>query len=191
MPDNIIYYLASSGYLYKSENNLSNKEALNENPVPVEKNLDCKIIIIKDLIFLKTGEKLYLFNSENRNFEPLLDKYNQLKLSPDSEKITYLSNFEIWILFTSEQKIQPYRKNGEKMFLTRFSEKIEDVFWLSPYYLIFKVGGQIKIAEIDDRDRINISDLFDIDDAEIYFNAFNKKLYILNNEELSYSEALW
>lgn len=188
---NAIYYLGTDGYVYKSENNLSTKNKINEKPIPIEENLSYEIMVVKDLVFLRVGEKLYLFNPNSKDFELLLDKYSQIKLSPDSEKIVYASNFEIWILFISEQQSQPHRENGERMFLTRFSEKIEDIFWLSSHYLIFKVGNKIKVAEIDNRDQINIVDLTEIDNAKIYFNDSNKKLYILNNNELSYSDALW
>ncbi|HEY0090170.1 MAG TPA: hypothetical protein VGB37_15085, partial [Candidatus Lokiarchaeia archaeon] len=110
---------------------------------------------------------------------------------------------EIWILFLKDKLDQPTKKTGEKIFLTRVSEKINDVFWLNSDYLIFDSGNKLKIAEIDDRDRINIYDLSEFKEppqgaasavptgqAKIFFNKSDKKLYVLTQDNLYVSEKL-
>ena len=82
------------------------------------------------------------------------------------------------------RKEQEEKKVGEEIFLTRFSEKIGEVFWLTSHYLIFNTGSKIKIAEIDDRDKINIVDLVEFPDPKIFWNQNNKKLYILSEKNL-------
>ena len=99
-----------------------------------------------------------------------------MKFSPDSQKAVYWNDHEIWILeFGSEYK---------KVFLNRFSKKIGDCFWLTPYYLIFNVEEEIKISEIDNRDKLNIINLSNEslgengENLKIFYNQLNKELYV-------------
>ena len=85
---------------------------------------------------------------------------------------------------------QPQRHVGEKVFLTRFSEKIDEVFWYTNHYLVFNVGNRIKIVEIDDRDKINIVDFTEFKEPKTFWNQSNKKLYILSEEILYTSKKL-
>ena len=81
------------------------------------------------------------------------------------------------------------------MFLVRLSEKIGDVFWLNSDYLIFNSGNNLKIVEIDERDRIQTWDIAPATnfgaEVEVYFNGSNKKLYILSERDLFVSEKLF
>jgi len=85
---------------------------------------------------------------------------------------------------------QPKRKTGEQLFLIRLSEKIGNCLWLNSEYLIFNAGNKIKIAEIDDRDRINIVDISEDEGPEIFFSQNSKKIYIFSNGSLYASETL-
>ncbi|GAI49198.1 unnamed protein product, partial [marine sediment metagenome] len=48
----------------------------------------------------------------------------------------------------------------------------------------------IKIAEIDDRDRINVVDIAEFENPKIFWNKNDKKLYVLSEENLYVSESL-
>jgi hypothetical protein len=87
-----------------------------------------------------------------------------------------------------KQYDQPEKEANEQLFLTRFSEKIDSLFWYTNYYLIFNLGDKIKIIEIDERDKINIYDLAEFKDPEIFWA--NKKLYILSEQNLYASDEL-
>ena len=135
-------------------------------------------------------------NSDSNSFEKFFEGIQSSKISPDYKKLVYFSNYEIWILFLEEKLDQPQKKTGEKLFLMRLSETIKNVFWLNPNYLIFNGGDKIKIAEIDDRDKINVIDLAEIKNpplkqAEIFFNQTNKKLYILSEGNLLVSGSIF
>jgi len=101
--------------------------------------------------------------------------------SSDGDKVLKFNEHEIWVC---------YLKEKEEIFLTRFSETIGQVFWLNDYYLIFNVGDKLKIAEIDDRDRLNIIDLAEFKNPEIFWNAGNAKLYVLSEKALYVSDKL-
>jgi len=101
--------------------------------------------------------------------------------SADKNKIVESDNYEIWVML-SEKK--------EKIFLTRFSEKISDIFWLNNDYLIFVVGNKIKIAEIDNRDGLNIVDLAELEKPKIFWDKDAKKLYVISEEKTYLLESL-
>jgi len=114
-------------------------------------------------------------------------------LSPDESKLLFFNDHEISFAET---------KNPiEKIFLYRFSEKIDDCFWLNNNYLIFNIGNQIKISEIDTRDKINTVELpqqifltddtfFELKNPKIFWDETNKKLYILDQSILFVSEPI-
>lgn len=101
--------------------------------------------------------------------------------SSDNQKIVEADDHEIWIYFPKEEK---------KIFLDRFSENIGKVFWLNDDYLIFNVGNKTKVAEIDDRDRLNVIDIAEFKNPEIFWDSENGKLYVLSDKILYISGNL-
>lgn len=120
--------------------------------------------------------------------------------SSDGDKVIEANDHEIWVSFPKEKK---------KIFLSRFSEKICQVLWLNDYYIIFTVGDKIrtsspdgsenldfspcsklKAAEIDDRDRLNVIDLAEFNEPQIFWDKANSKLYILSQSSLFASDKL-
>jgi len=185
-----IYYLEKSGYLFKTDFSFTPREKINAAPFPLQDETKYKIIIFQDFLFLKENKNIFLFNPETKTFERFFENIKELKNSPDTEKLVYFSDFEIWILFLKQQYNQPQKLAKERLFLTRFSEKIEDVFWFNSHYLIFNSGNKIKIAEIDDRDRMNIVDLAEFREPKIFFNQVDKKLYLFSEGNLFSSGKL-
>jgi len=178
------YYLDSFGHLFEGE------EKLTQNPFSIKPETEYQLNIFSDYIFLRESENLYLFNTEQGSFEKFFEKINDLKISPDNKKLVFFSDSEIWVLFLKEKWDQPTKKAGEKLLITRLSEKIGDVFWLNSNYLIFNNGDKIRISEIDDRDRINIIDIAEFNNPKLFFNGGDKKIYIMGrSDENLYSSA--
>jgi len=151
-----IYYLDEAGHLFKNGERLSAAAPAFAPIQETEYNLE----IFRNFIFLRDEKEnnLYKFNNDLAVFEIFFENAEALKVSPDNEKLAYFSNYEIWLFLP---------KNGnkgmtEKIFLTRLSEKINDVFWLNSDYLILTTEDKIKICETDNRDRLNIIDLFEM-----------------------------
>ena len=186
-----IYYLDNLGFLFKTDSSFGPRLKINEKPFPVKEETEYEIYVFSDFVFLRENDTLYLFSPESKSFEKFFEGINALKISPDNKKLVYLSDSEIWTLFLKEKYDQPTKKAGEKLFLLRLSEKIRDCFWLNPDYLIFNSGNRVKIAEIDDRDRINIIDLVDFNNPKIFWDQANKKLYLLSEGNLFVSEKLF
>ncbi|TSC75503.1 MAG: hypothetical protein G01um101430_345 [Parcubacteria group bacterium Gr01-1014_30] len=133
---------------------------------------------------------LYLFDEAAGSFENLFEEAKGAKLSPDAKKLLYFSNSEIWVLFLKEELGQPRRYPGDKVLVARFAQKVSDVFWMDDYYLVFSVGEKIKVAEIDDREGLNIVDLAEFAEPKIFFSHENKRLYVLSEGNLYASSAL-
>ena len=185
--NNNLYYLDKSGNLFK------NNEKLNKDPFPVKQETDYILYVFRDnlpFIFLEENGNLYSFNNDSKSFEKFFDGIKGLRISPDQRKLAYFSDSEILILFLEDKPDQPSKKAGEKLSLIRLSERIEDCIWLNSDYVIFVVGNKIRISEIDERDRINIVDLKEYKEPEIFFNENSRKLYILSEGTLYQSETL-
>lgn len=145
-------------------------------------------------IILKEGNSLLFFNPAKRNFERITDSIKDFIFSPDGQKAVFFNNYEIYTLYLEEQKTQPQKQIGEHTFLTRLSEEIQQVIWINSHYLAFIAGSKIKIAEIDDRDGVNITDITLPQSKDslrkMYFSEVAKKLYILLGTELLESKKL-
>jgi len=178
------YYLDNSGHLFKNE------ERLTEKPFPVKPETKYALEIFQNFVFLHEGQVLYQFNPDLKSFEKFFEPIKDLKISPDYKKIVYFSDYEIWILFLEKINDQPKRESRDKLFLIRLSEQIKDCFWLNSDYLIFNAANKTKIAEIDDRDRINVVDVAEFENPKIFWNQFDKKLYVLSDSNLYQSERL-
>ncbi len=127
------------------------------------------------------NEKGYLFEGKEKLWEK---SFQNFVVSPDFKKIALTTEHEIWLLVL---KPEP-----QKIFLTRFSKKIGEIFWYGENYLIFKVGeGEIKITEIDDRDKLNIYDLAEFEGkTKIFFDQKTQFLYVLNKGNLLFTDDL-
>ncbi len=181
---NDIYCLDSKGNIWK------NQTKIIPTSFPLKEGTNYQLKVLKDNIFLLENQTLYHYNNLSQSFEKIKEGVKSLVLSPDQKKIAYFSDFEIWLLFLKESFGQPLRKENEKVFLTRFSEKINQLFWLSPYYLIFSGEEKIKVSEIDNRDKINIVELAEFKNPKIFWDLNKKRLYVLSQRKLYVSEEL-
>ena len=188
--NNDTYYLDNLGYLYKTDASFSTKEKITKASFPLNQETKYELYIFPGFIFLKEGNKLYLLNPETEQFENFSEQVKSLKISPNLKELAYFSEKEIRILFLKKTTTQPRRQSEEDIFLIRFSEKIEDLSWLTPQHLILNIENKIKIIEIDNRDQMNIVDLAEFDNPKIFWNLTDKKLYVLDEETIWVSKKL-
>lgn len=188
--DNDIYYINKTGFIFKTDFSFSPGEKLNIIPFSIKQETPYEINVSKKSVFLKENETIFELNEKSKSFQKIFEPIKFSVFSPDSKKLAYSNDYEIWIIFLEKEDGQPKRKINEKLFLTRFSEKIGGVFWYNNHYLIFNVGDKIKIAEIDDRDKINIAQIAEFKAPEIFWNQNDKKLYFLSENNFYSSEKL-
>ncbi len=182
--DGNIFWLSPDGFLYRSDFSGKRLGVLNTESFSIKEGLKYKVEIFSPAVFLRENNALYQLNSSSRIFEKFSESIKNLKLSPDSKKLVIGNNYEIWILFLIDIDEQSQKKASQKIFLTRFSQKIGEIFWLNPDYLMFNTGNKLKIAEIDDRDRINIIELGEFENPKIFWNQELERIYVLSNKEL-------
>ncbi|MFH1462234.1 MAG: hypothetical protein ABIG08_00815 [bacterium] len=183
--NNDIYYLNSSGHVFKNE------EKLTKTPFPTKQETKYDLKIFNGFIFLTENENLYRLNANSGLFEEFFEGIKHLTASPSLKTLAFASNHEIWIFCLEETAGQPQRKTGKKTFLLRFSKEIKDVSWLNSDYLIINLEGDIKIAETDNRDKVQTWDIKNFSEPNIFFNQADKKLYILSEENLYSSEKIF
>jgi len=183
-----IYYINKEGFVFKTQELDQNQERINIMPFEIKQESKYELQILGNNIFLKEDSVLYMFNNENLSFEKLIDLALGVETSAESKKIAYFNNHEIWVMFLEKKYEQPQKEAGDKVFINRFSENIGNLFWYTDHYLIFNLENKIKVAEIDDRDKINIVDLAEFKEPEIFF--VNKKLYLLSENNLYASSEL-
>ncbi|MDO8424626.1 MAG: PEGA domain-containing protein [bacterium] len=188
--NNDIYYLDNFGFIFKTDLNFSGGTRINRNPFPIKQETEYQLEVFNNFIFLKEDKSLYLFSADDDSFEKILDDVDKLKISPDEKKLGISASSEIWLFFLEDAFEQFRQKAGEKLFLVRFSQKIQDFFWLNNGYLVFNTGPSVKIIEIDNRDKANIVDLVQFPTPKIFWDDVSEKLYLLSQNSLFVLEKL-
>ena len=135
----------------------------------------------KNITLIPKTPGLTKLDTTPAEIKSIVSKFTASATSSDGQKVIEADKHEIWIKFSEEK---------EKIFLIRFSENIGKIFWFNDYYLIFNVGDKIKVAEIDDRDRLNVVDLAEFKTPEIFWDSLNDKLYVLSGGALYVSAKL-
>jgi len=144
-------------------------------------------IIAHDNQFMVIGQNndLYLFNRNSALFEKIASQITNAIFSGDGKKIIYWNNNEVWIVYLEDILIQPYKKAGDKELITRHSQKISQViFHPNNEYLAYVIGDQIKIIELDGRDRRNVIEFITAKNPQIYLSYQDGYFYYLTEEQL-------
>jgi WD40 repeat protein len=177
---NDLYELNKKGYLLKNGNEI------NSQPLAIKQETAYSLEVFGDYVFLKEDRTLFELDQETKSFTQLpFESVNSVKLSPDGKKMLVVSDHEIWVLFLQDESTQPQRKTGDKILLTRLSDRIENCFWLNYAYLaIFDSGKKLRISEIDDRPSTNVIEIKSpaqdsAGNAQIFWSKTNKNFYLL------------
>lgn len=185
-----IYFIDDKGWLIKSNLDFTQQDKLNDTPIKVSRANSYELFIYNGEIFLKENFNLYYFNAKTKEMQKISESVRDITVSPDGKKLAYYNNYEINILFLDKKYDQPEKIFGDKVFISRYSEKISNLYWYTDYYIIYNAGDKIKVAEIDDRDRVNIVDLASFKNPNIFWNQSDKKLYVLTENNLYISDKL-
>jgi hypothetical protein len=196
-----IYCLDSQGFLNKSGFNFEKIDKINLIPYPINQNKIYSILTNGEKITLWEENTPYLLDEKTQSFQKISDSAEMAQFSSDGKKLAFSDGYEMKILFLKKTDDKPGREAGDQIFIARYSEKIKNIFWYTDNYLIFTSGDKIKIAEIDDRDKINIVDLpaniavdsgktFNPKSPEIFWSQLQKKLFILSENSFYTSEKL-
>jgi len=162
-------------------------------PKPFKFNNDIEgVSSLNGSTFKETDNNILLQNAETKEFEPIFDGKG-IAFSNDKSKVLFFNNHEV--LYANASGLE------EKFPLLEFPGTIADCEWLNNNYIICSVSNEIKIFEIDFRDKINTVTLkinllsedntsLTLKNPKIIFDTKNKYLYVLNEKTLFVSDPL-
>ena len=188
-----LFWLDANGYLIQGDLSGNPRNTLNQNPLQLNQDVGHILFLLNpQKLFLLEDKTLFYLNPASRNFEKISASADEFSFSPDGRKAAYVNNTELWIIYLETQEDQPREKIGERVFLTRLSKKISQLTWVNSFYLAFLSDGELKIAETDSRDGVNMLDMIaplssapsGQNSEKLFFSLGDKKLYILKDESL-------
>lgn len=189
--EDIVIWLDGDGTLWSQNLNTEEPATIySTQRFAIENETPYRIFVFGNRFFLRNGDSLFGVANVEKSSTPIFSSASEIILSSDSEKFAVSEASELWLYFLEEQTDQPKRVKNEKVFLTGFNKPVQNLQWLNNHYLIFSVDDEIKIAEIDDRDRINVVTLENFPKPKLFWNSQNKLLYTLSDKKFYVSEQL-
>ncbi|MDP3990688.1 MAG: PEGA domain-containing protein [Candidatus Nealsonbacteria bacterium] len=158
-----------------------------------QKNLEVKekqVADAKNVVLFPENPDFKKLTENEKEITSILSQIEYSATSSDKSKLIEPNEHEIWITFIDSRTENSLDSSPKRIFLTRFSEKIRSVSWLNDYYLIFSLNNKIKVAEIDDRDKLNVIDLAEFPSPKIYWDRNKKTLYLVSEGTLYLTENL-
>lgn len=164
-----IYYLSNdNGIIYRIPADSVDTKPVQITTMPIEMLPDSlySLILYDDARLTireqKTG-KLWIYNkipSSEVIFREIAGKdIKGVQFSDDGKKLLFFTNNEISVYFVRAWEAQPVREPDTTIQIARFSNTIKNVVWAEDYeHILFALGNNAKIVEIDNRDRRNITD---------------------------------
>jgi len=145
----------------------------------------------KRIAFINLSGELFVYNEGETGsyFKKLADSVEGIQFSNDGKKLLFWSKNEISVYFLRNWDVQPTRSENETQNITRYSDELKNVQWFKDYeHVIFSVGPQIKIIELDARDHRNSMDLPALANPEplvIYNNSLENLFFVDKESESS------
>ncbi|MCX6759942.1 MAG: hypothetical protein NTW46_01195, partial [Candidatus Nealsonbacteria bacterium] len=183
------YYLDDSGFIYKTDASLTLPGKMNSKPMDIKSGADYRIKASSFGVAVKEDNSLYFFDINKGETKKLSDSIDDFSFSKNIYKMAYWGN-NANVLFMDKENYQPQKKAGDEILIAESNEKITKLLWLNDFYVIFNIGNQIKIAETDDRDRINIVDFANYPNPAIFWNKNDRILYVFSDNNLYSFENL-
>lgn len=178
------------GILWHQTSQSAKAVQVNQTPFPVRTETAYTIHAPGSELFLQENQTLYILNPQTQAFDEFFAPFSEIVLSPDAHKIALSSGNEIWLYFFEEEREQPSRSKGEKVFLTRFSEDIGNLGWFDSHHLLFTRGEAIVVSEIDNRDHLNMVELAKFSNPSIFWQNAAKTLFVHTKDQILSSEKL-
>jgi hypothetical protein len=189
------YDLSKAGIYYiQNPNNLvfridldgkSNVVQITNNfPTNRKKSTIDKLIVYNELkIAILTKDKtLFIYNRTGSKdyFNKIGTNINSFQFSDDGKKLLFWSDNEIKVYYLEDWNVQPIRHKNEIQDITRYASKLSNVQWFKDYeHIIFSIGSQLKIIELDPRGHNNCMNLLTIQSKQpfVIYNGYLNKLY--------------
>ncbi len=148
-------------------------------------------------IYFFTNNNLYLIDLVNVSLSISDDSNEQItakipknveetQRSDDNKKLLWRTKNEIGVIWLEPDFDQPSRTKDETEIIMKTFKEIDQAIWYSgtDQHIIFVIGDEIKVTELDGRDRRNTMNILTTKNPKVFYNKRNKKLYILSEERL-------
>lgn len=123
------------------------------------------------LVFFAEDGSFYFYNDGDKDetFEKIGDRIVGAHFSNDGKKLLYWSDNELFTHFTRKWETQPIRIENEHTDIARFSQSIKNVHWAKTFeHVIFTLDNEIKVIELDHRDRRNMHTIMQLQTNETH-----------------------
>lgn len=180
--NNILYIKYPDGDFYETNLDISSFKKIFD--IPLLKPNQA-IEIINDEMFI-IDSTFYFFNPQTRTLEKIAIGVREFQFSHDNEKLFWRTKNEIGVIWLKPTFGQPLRKKYETEIVMKAFEEINQAVWCSKTneHIIFVLEDNIKITELDGRDKRNTMNLILIENPKVFYNQWNENLYILSKERL-------
>ena len=186
-----IFYLSEDNHIIYKKNISGRSEAVQITTESINavggENFELIVYDENRIAVISQDKKLYLYNQgeESKGVKEVAQGVNGMHFSNDGKKLAFWTNNEIAVYFVRKWETQPGRKEGQKVDVVRFAQTIENVSWFDDYeHLIFSVGKEVKMAELDNRSMKNIKDLVGLDGEgfKATYNHREDNLFFIDNK---------
>ncbi|MEK7494961.1 MAG: hypothetical protein AAB615_03770, partial [Patescibacteria group bacterium] len=141
-------------------------------------------------LFERKKGQLFVFNNAAETGpvglkELLPSGVKGMQFSDDGKKLLYFTDNEISTYFLREWEVQPIREPDTTTQIARFSTPIKNVQWTKDYeHVLFSLNGNVKIIELDNRDRRNLLDLitFPTPVTQVVSRFGENRIYFVNTD---------
>ena len=149
----------------------------------IKSNKNSYLVLSKsgNLYFVNENNKIIFINSfiENAHF------------SNGDKRIIYNNDHEIWIYYIYEKISQPSKKEHTNELITRYSGEISNIFlYKDNEHLFYKEGKVFKFIELDNRDKVNVFNILELENDDILYSRDDNSIYYLKNNKLVQIELM-
>jgi len=181
-----LYIQKPSYILYQADLLNMENEQISSTPLPSDNDYEIFALSNKRIVALSDKNDLYLLNPGTKIFELISQNVKGLQFSNDNKKLLYFTSSEIWVYYLEDVFSEPNKKADDKELITRLSQEIKQAVWngQTNEHIIFLVGQNIKIIELDSRNERNAVDIIKTNTEQIAYSLKDNKLYFVKEKEL-------
>ncbi len=187
--DNLYFLDSLDGIVYKinGHGDRDTPKAITTLPVTINPQSPYSLIVYDDTRLSVIEESTGTFTVFNKKASPTLRTLGtgvkSLQYSDDGKKLLFFTDNEISVYFNQDWEAQPARAKDSIVQVGRFSLPIKNVQWSEDYeHVLFSLGKNVKMIELDNRDRRGISDLLTLENPplQLLSRFGTDTLYVVN-----------
>lgn len=134
------------------------------------------ITIINDKM-LVINNNLYFFEPQTQVLKKIAENVEKTSFSEDKKKLLWRAKNEIGVIWLEKYETEIIMKAFKEIHRAAWYSKTDQ-------HIVFVMGDDIKVTELDGRDKRNTVDIYSIRKPRVFYNKWGENLYILSEEKL-------